>query len=59
MSSQQPRPETISKLRYGAVSSLAMVAGVQLDLFTPLKDGPRTLEQMADALDVSSGRMDA
>ena len=52
MTSPQPRPDTINALRYGAGSSLAMVAGVQLDLFTLLKDGPMTLEQMAGALDV-------
>jgi len=57
MTSEQLRPETINKLRYGAVSSLAMVAGVQLDLFTPLKDGPMTLQEMAGALDVRSVKL--
>ena len=38
MTSSQPRPETINELRYGPGSSLAMVAGVQLDLFTLLKE---------------------
>ena len=47
MTSPQPRPETINKLRYGAESSLAMVAGVQLDVFTRLKDGPMALEHGA------------
>ncbi len=57
MTSQQPSPETIDKLRYGAGSSLAMVAGVQLDLFITLKDGPRTLEQMAGALDLRAVKL--
>lgn len=57
MTSPQPSPETINKLRYGAGSSLAMVAGVQLDLFAPLKDGPMTLEQMAGALDVRAVKL--
>ena len=29
-----------------------MLAGMQLDLFTPLKDGPMSTEQIADALGV-------
>ncbi len=57
MASPQPRPETINQLRYGAVSSLAMVAGAQLDLFTPLKDGPMTLQEMAGALDVRAVKL--
>ena len=57
MTSQQPHPDTINKLRYGAGSSLAMVAGVQLDLFTKLKDGPRTVEQTAGALDVRAVKL--
>ena len=57
MTSPQPRPETINQLRNGAESSLAMAAGVQLDLFTPLKDGPMTLEQMAGALDVRAVKL--
>ena len=52
MISPQPRPETINQLRYGTESSLAMVAGVQLGVFTLLKDGPMTLEQMAGSMDV-------
>ena len=57
MTSPQPRPETIDELRFGAESSLAMVAGVQLDLFTLLKDGPMTPEQMASSLDVRTVKL--
>ena len=57
MTLPQLRPETINQLRHGAGSSLAMVAGVQLDLFTPLKDGPMTLEQIAGALDVRAVKL--
>ena len=57
MTLPQLRPERIEELRYGAGSSLAMVAGVQLDLFTPLKNGPMTLEQMAGALDVRAVKL--
>ena len=43
------RPETIDKLRFAADSYLAALAGMQLDLFTPLKDGPKTAEEIAQA----------
>ena len=47
-----PRPETITHLQQSVDSGLAMLAGMQLDVFTPLKAGPMTLEQVATALDV-------
>ena len=47
-------PETITRLRESVDSALAMLAGMQLDVFTPLKDGPLTLEQEAEALGVRS-----
>ena len=31
-----------------------MLAGMELDVFTPLKDGPMTTDQVADALGVGS-----
>ena len=43
-------PETITRLRESVDSALTMLAGMQLDVFTPLKDGPLTLEQEAEAL---------
>ena len=36
--------------------SFAMLAGMQLDLFTPLKDGPMHAEQIAEALGVGPTR---
>jgi hypothetical protein len=33
------RPETIDGLRITADLAMAMLAGVQLDLFNPLRDG--------------------
>ena len=35
-----PRPDTIDKLRFGVDAAFALLAGMQLDVFTPLKDGP-------------------
>ena len=36
MENTAPRPDTINALRFGADSALAMLAGMQLDVFTPL-----------------------
>ncbi|MDA0768699.1 MAG: hypothetical protein O2821_00570 [Chloroflexi bacterium] len=49
-----PRPETITGLQEAANSALAMLAGMQLDVFTPVKEGPMSLEQVAAAIDVRS-----
>jgi SAM-dependent methyltransferase len=46
------RPETIEKLASAVYPAFAMVAGMQLDVFTPLKEGPLRVEQIAAALDV-------
>ncbi len=34
-----------------------MLAGMQLDVFTPLKDGPLTAEQLAAALNVKAEKL--
>jgi SAM-dependent methyltransferase len=44
------RPETIERLTTAVYPSFAMLAGMQLDVFTPLKDGPLSVKQVADAL---------
>ena len=36
---------------------LAMIAGMQLDLFTPLKDAPMTAGQIADVLGLSPAKL--
>ncbi len=43
---------TINKLRDEVALSFAMLAGMHLDLFSPLENGPMSLEQLAEALDV-------
>jgi len=35
-----PKPDTINKLRFAVDAGFAMLAGMQLDVFTPLKGGP-------------------
>ena len=51
------RPDTINKLRFGADAAFAMLAGMQLDVFTPMKDGPLTAEQIADTIGVKPDRL--
>jgi 2-hydroxy-4-(methylsulfanyl)butanoate S-methyltransferase len=51
------KPETINKLRFAVDAGFAMLAGMQLDLFTPLKRGSMTAEQLAAAIGVSPARL--
>ena len=44
-------PKTIQKL-VDVFPSFALLAGMQLDLFTPLKAGPMRPEQIANAIGV-------
>ncbi len=48
--SPPPTPETVEKLADGAMAAFAMLAGMQLDLFTPLKTGPKSVIEIADAI---------
>ena len=56
MNEAQP-PATITRLSDSVYSSFAMLAGMQLDLFTPLEDGPLSAEELADNLDVQVARL--
>jgi len=51
------RPDRINQLRSEADAAFAMLAGMQLDVFTPLKAGPLNAEQIADALGLRPGRL--
>ena len=57
MENATPRPDTINALRFGADASFAMLAGIQLALFTPLQHGPMSTEQIADAIGVAPTRL--
>ena len=57
MTSPTPRPETIDKLGNVVYTSFAMLAGMQLGLFTPLGDGPLTTQQIASALGVGPAKL--
>lgn len=52
MTSQPQRPETIEKLESNTYSAMAMLAGMQLDVFTTLKDGPKSTDEVAAAIGV-------
>ena len=53
------QPTTINRLRLGVPIGYAMLAGMQLDLFTALKDGPLTSEQVAATLGLSADKLSA
>jgi O-methyltransferase domain/Dimerisation domain len=57
MESPLSRPDTVNKLRSAADAAFAMLAGMQLDVFTPLKEGPKTAEEIADAIGVGPTRL--
>lgn len=57
METLSTRPEAINKLRFGADAAFAMLAGMQLDVFTPMKDGAKTAEQLAEAIGVKTDRL--
>src|SRR5688572_25467070 len=52
-----PKLETINRLAGAVHASFAMLAGMQLDLFTPLKDGPLEVEQLATTLGVDVSKL--
>ena len=57
MATIPPRPGTIEMLGMAVYPSFAMLAGMQLDVFTPLKDGPMSAEQVAEKIGVSAGKL--
>ena len=52
-----PQPKIINELRFAAEAAFAMLAGMQLDVFTPLKGGPMTTQQIANAVGVKADRL--
>lgn len=57
MTTQPIQPDTIERLGMAVYPSIAMVAGMKLDLFTPLSDGPKNTEQIARAIGVGSAKL--
>ena len=59
MTNPPPQPITIWRLQRALYPSFALLAGIQLDLFTPLTDGPMTAEQVAVGLGVGTDKLRA
>jgi hypothetical protein len=57
MENQPASPQRIDQLRSAADSAFALLAGMQLDVFTPLNNGPMTAEQIAAAIGVAPTRL--
>lgn len=57
MSEQTPQPDIFYQIKNGARATAAMLAGMKLDLFTPLKDGPLNAEQLATKLGVNAVKL--
>jgi hypothetical protein len=53
----QIKPSTIYRHVYAVYPPIAMLAGMQLDVFTPLKDGPMSAQALAGALGVKAERL--
>jgi hypothetical protein len=51
-------PATIFRHAYGVYPPMAMLAGMQLDVFTPLKDGPMTATELANALALPTEKLE-
>jgi cyclopropane fatty-acyl-phospholipid synthase-like methyltransferase/Arc/MetJ-type ribon-helix-helix transcriptional regulator len=50
MKVSEPQPAKIEELEWAVWPSFALLAGIRLDLFTPLKDSPMSVEQLAGQL---------
>jgi hypothetical protein len=50
-------PDTINRHQAAIFPAMAMLAGMKLDLFTALRDGPLTAGEIAVALSVKPGRL--
>jgi len=57
MMQSEIKPATIFRHAFGVYPPLAMLAGMQLDVFTPLKGGPMTATALADAIGANAARL--
>ncbi len=51
------KPTTIARHYHNVFHSLAMLAGMRLDVFTPLRDGPMEAKTLAEALRVHEDKL--
>ena len=52
-----PPLSVITRREVAVYPAMAMLAGMQLDVFTPLKDGPLTGAEIAEAIGVASAKL--
>ena len=57
MNEKIPQKDIFYQIKNGSRATAAMLAGMELNLFTPLKDGPLHVEQLALKLGVNTGRL--
>ena len=57
MSDSDPQPTILEELEWAVWPSFALLAGIRLDLFTSLKDGPMSVEQFAGQLGVRADKL--
>jgi SAM-dependent methyltransferase len=57
MTNLTPEPAILSSLADPIYRATAVLAGMQLDLFTPLKDGPLSADQIAEAIGVEMTKL--
>lgn len=57
MNDQSPNPDKFYQIKNSARVTAAMFAGMELDLFTPLDDGPLDTEQLASSLGVQTDKL--
>ncbi len=50
-------PDTILRLQAGVEPAFAMLAGMQMEVFTLLADGPSSASQLAETLGVAEERL--
>jgi ubiquinone/menaquinone biosynthesis C-methylase UbiE len=56
---ERPERNPIEEIATAVYTPFALLAGMQLDLFTSLKDGSMSTDQIADTLDVDSAKLRA
>lgn len=57
MTDSPPQPNTIARLVDAVYPSFALLAGMELDVFTPLKDGPLTAREIAEVIHADADRL--
>ena len=57
MSAPVANGENLEKIAFGAEAAFAVMAGIQLDIFTALHNNPMTGEQLANSIGVNADRL--